>query len=81
MIFVASDGYILSVLRPYLAVDRNSNAKITVHMLKSNAEFFVHIDWFHEGDVRIVDRGFRDATDLLEQFGTMSQMPHVLARS
>ena len=38
MMLVASDGYILSVLGPYLADGRNNDAKITEHMFKSNAE-------------------------------------------
>ena len=38
---------ILSVLGPYLTDGRNSDAKITENMLKSNAENVV--DWFYEG--------------------------------
>ena len=52
---VATDGYILTVLGPYLADGKNSDAKITEHMLKSNSEDFRN--WFRE-DILIVDRGF-----------------------
>ena len=33
---------------------------------KSNAENI--LEWFEEGDVLIVDRGFRDLADLLEEY-------------
>ena len=57
---VATDGYILTVLGPYLTDGKNSGAKITEHMLKSNSKDIRN--WFNEGDVLIVDRGFRDVT-------------------
>ena len=38
MMLVATDGYILTVLGLYLADGKNSDAKITEHMLKSNSE-------------------------------------------
>ena len=64
MMLVASDGYILSVFGPYLADGRNSDSKITEHMLKSNTENMT--EWFQQGDVLVVDSGF---ADLLEDFG------------
>ncbi|MCG7879800.1 MAG: transposase family protein, partial [Candidatus Thiodiazotropha endolucinida] len=79
MMLVASDGYILTVLGPYLADGKNSDAKITEHMLKSNAENIT--DWFEKDDVLIVDRGFRDAIDILKDFGINSHMPHFLNKS
>lgn len=79
MMLVATDGYILTVLGPYLADGKNSDAKITEHMLKSNSEDIR--DWFSEGDVLIVDRGFRDATDLLNDCGIKTEMPHFLKKS
>ena len=48
---------------PYLADGKNSDAKITEHMLKSNSEDSQN--WFSEWDVLIVDRGLRDVTELL----------------
>ena len=46
------------MLGPYLADGKNSDAQITEHMLKSNNEDIRN--WLNEGDVLIVDRGFRD---------------------
>ena len=79
MMLVATDGYILTVLGPYLADGKNSDAKITEHMLKSNSEDIRN--WFCEGDVLIVDRGFRDVTELLNECGIKTEMPHFLQKS
>ena len=38
MMLVATDGYILTVLGPYLADGKNSDAKITEHMLKTTVK-------------------------------------------
>ena len=78
MMLVASDGYIISVLGPYLD-GHNSDSKITEHMLKSNTENMT--EWFQQGDVLVVGRGFRDVADLLEDFGIKSHMPHFLTKS
>ena len=48
-------------------------------MLKTNAESMV--DWFEKGDVLVVDRDFRDITELLKEFGIKSYMPHFLSKS
>lgn len=79
MMLVASDGYILTVLGPYLADGKNSDAKITEHMMKSNVENIT--EWFQENDVLVVDRGFRDATDVLKEFGINAYMPHFLNKT
>ena len=79
MILVATDGYILTVLGPYLADGKNSDAKITEHTWTSNVEDIT--DWFEEDDVMVVDRGFRDAVDILNDFGINAQMPHFLNKS
>ena len=79
MMLVATDGYILTVLGPYLADGKNSDAKITEHMLKSNSEDIRN--WFNEGDVLIVDRGFRDVTDLLNDCEINTEMPHFLKKT
>ena len=63
MMLVATDGYILTVLGPYLADGKNSDAKITEHTLNSNVEDITN--WFEEDDVLVLDCGFRDAVDIL----------------
>ena len=76
MMLVATDGYNLTVMGPYLADGNNSDAKITEHMLNSNSENIT--EWFKENDVLVFDRGFRGAADILKEFGIDSYMPHFL---
>ena len=37
--------------------------------------------WFEDGDVLVVDRGFRDVADFMEEFGINTHMPHFIAKS
>ena len=76
MKLVATDGYILTVMGPYLA---DGKTKITKHMLKSNSENMTI--WFEDDDVLGVDHDFRDATDILKDFGINSQMHPFLNKS
>ena len=79
MMLVATDGYILTVLCPYLVDGENSDAINTGHMLNFNVEDIT--DWF-EGDVVIViGHGFRDPVDILKDFGINNQIPHFLNKS
>ncbi|XP_065935231.1 uncharacterized protein [Magallana gigas] len=76
MVVVSTDGYFLTVVGPYLADSRNNDASILNHMLKSNIEDIKN--WFEDDDIFIVDRGFRDALGVLEEFGIKAYMPHLL---
>ena len=78
MIIVSSTGYIISILGPYLADHKNNDAGILKHNLKCNMESMN--DWIQPGDVMIVDRGFRDATDVLEDLGVRTEMPKFLPK-
>ncbi|CAG2242359.1 unnamed protein product [Mytilus edulis] len=59
----------ISVSEPYHAFNKNSDANITKHNFKLNMEQMT--DWITEGDILIVDRGFRDAVDFLEEMGSI----------
>lgn len=59
MMIVSTSGYIISVLGPYLADSKTSDAKILSHMIQTNVEDIRK--WVEEDDIFIVDRGFRDA--------------------
>lgn len=48
-------------------------------MLKSYTENMV--EWFEEGDVLVVDRGFRDVADLLQESDIKGCMSHFFAKS
>lgn len=73
MIVVTATGYIVSVLGPYLADSKNNDASILRHMIYHNAEELRN--WLQEEDVFVVDRGFRDAQDVLEDVGIKLEMP------
>lgn len=77
MVIVGTDGYILDVIGPYFADSSNNDASITKHFLRHS-----HLarSWFKENDVFIVDRGFRDAVDFLEEAGFQVKMPCYLPK-
>lgn len=71
MVVVTTTGYFVSILGPYLA--KNNDASILNHMLKCNVEEIM--DFVKENDIFVVDRGFRDSLDLLEDLGIKAAMP------
>ena len=78
MMVVGTDGYILSVLGPYLSNGKNNDASILKHMIKGNAEEM--LTWLQEGDLFVVDRGFRDSIEFLESIGFRTEMPEYLSK-
>ncbi|XP_052689344.1 uncharacterized protein LOC128167586 [Crassostrea angulata] len=77
MMIVGTDGYILEVLGPYYADGSNSDASITKHFLTCNED---SRQWFRDGDVFLVDRGFRDAVEFLEENNISVKMPPFLKK-
>ncbi|XP_048768744.2 uncharacterized protein LOC125662931 [Ostrea edulis] len=75
MVIVSSTGYFVSVLGPYIA--KNNDASILNHILKRNIDDIQ--GWVCEDDVFVVDRGFRDSLDYLEELGIKAQMPSFMA--
>ncbi|CAF2624748.1 unnamed protein product [Rotaria sp. Silwood2] len=78
MMIVSSDGYIISVMGPFLADGRNNDAEITKNIIYNNKQGFT--DWLHPGDLVLVDRGFRDCIPDLEKFGYKTKMPCFLKK-
>ena len=78
MMVVTTTGYIVSVLGPYLANSKNNDASILNHMVKTNTEEIN--TWLHEDDILVVDRGFRDSADMLNDIGIHMQMPSFLPK-
>lgn len=76
---VPPDDYILDVQGPYFSDARNNDA----HLLRN--EFDRDADrirsYLQEDDILIVDRGYRDAVELLDRLGVAHKMPALLARS
>ena len=79
MMFVSTDGYIISAIVPYLADPRNNDAAITKHIFLTNSEGIN--DWFLPNDLLIIDRGFRDCLQFLEKYGMKTRMPAFLNKA
>ncbi|OWF49584.1 uncharacterized protein LOC110451517 isoform X2 [Mizuhopecten yessoensis] len=73
MIVVSTTGYFITVLGPYFADYKNNDASILKHILHNNIEDIKN--WVEENDIFIVDRGFRDSLELLEDLGIKAEMP------
>lgn len=76
LIIVSPTGYYLSVMGPYLA--RNNDASILKHVMKSNIEDICN--WVEKDDIFVVDRGFRDSLDFLEELGIQAHMPSFMSK-
>ena len=70
------DGYILSVFGPFLADGHNNDASIIKHILKNDDQGIRN--WLRDDDVIIVDRGFRDAVNSMEELGLRIEIPAFL---
>ncbi|CAF3140890.1 unnamed protein product [Rotaria sp. Silwood2] len=79
MMIVSSDGYIISVVGPYLADFKNNDSSMTKHIILNNREGVT--DWLQPNDVLIVDRGFRDCLPLLNSLGYETYMPAFLKKT
>lgn len=75
MMCVASDGYIISALGPYPAVD--NDAKI-LRSIFENTDAFQD---FCPGDIFMLDRGFRDCVDFVKNKGFEVRMPNLIQKS
>lgn len=73
---VAPDGFILDIFGPYFSDSRNNDAEILRHNFEEDGNALR--DWFENGDIMLVDRGYRDARQLLEILGIQCEMPAVL---
>lgn len=71
---VCSDGYIIEVLGPYPAT--TSDAQIMINEFSDPHSPMR--EYFQDGDVFILDRGFRDAIPLLESCNYSAHMPSSL---
>lgn len=78
MVIVTSTGYFVSILGPYCSDFKNNVANILKHAFVTDTENVK--DWVKDGDVFVVDRGFRDSVDFLEDLGIKSEMPAFLDR-
>ena len=79
IVIVTTTGYFVSIFGPYIADNKNNEASILQHIIKTNAKDIR--SWLSEDDIFIVDRGFRDALPLLEDLGRRQKCHHFLRRN
>ena len=75
MMLVATDGYIIDAIGPYLANGKNNDANITIDMFEKSTEIQ---NWFETNDIFVVDRGFRDCSSYLKKNGYKISTPAFL---
>lgn len=75
-LLVCSDGYIIDVLGPYYAV--TSDATIMANIVNNEDSPFHWI--LEQGDALILDRGFRDSIQALEECGYEAHIPPTKAK-
>lgn len=78
MVVITTTGYCIAILGPYMADAKNNDGSILNHMLASNVQDIKN--WIEKEDIFIVDRGFRDSLDFLEDFGINAKMPSFLQK-
>lgn len=70
VLIVAPDGYILDIQGPYFSDSRNNDAAI----LQNEFDRDTVRRWFQENDIALVDRGYRDAIEILARLGIAWKM-------
>ena len=61
---------------PFSADSKNIDASIAKNIFSNNEQDV--LNWIHDDDVVVVDRGFRDSVSTLNRFGLNVQMPDFL---
>ncbi len=76
MVMVTTTGYIVTIFGPFFSDFQNNDASILKHVMLNNYEDI--LNWTKEGDIMILDRGFRDSLGVLEALGIDTAMPSFL---
>jgi hypothetical protein len=79
MMMVTTTGYIIAIFGPFFSDYNNNDASILKHVMVNNYEDF--LNWIKEGDIMILDRGFRDSIGVLKTFGIDAAMPSFLGKN
>ncbi|CAM4904779.1 unnamed protein product [Rotaria socialis] len=69
-------GYILTIIEPFLADGKKNDASIAKNILYNNDQAI--LNWLHDDDIIMIDRGFRDAVKTIEMFGFHAAMSRFL---
>lgn len=73
VLMVAPDGYIIDIHGPYFADARNNDASILMNEFQNDLNAIN--EWFQDGDIFIVDRGYRDAVPFLQNENYIVKTP------
>lgn len=73
ILIVATNGYILDIHGPYFSDHGNNDASIMTTEFQNDMNGIRR--WFQEGDIFIVDRGYRDAIGMMDALGLEHRMP------
>lgn len=76
MVIVAPNGYILHIQGPYFSDHWNNDASIIMDIFNKNQDNIAQ--FFEPGDIFLIDRGFRDSIDFLQNRGYVCKMPPFL---
>ncbi|CAF3491531.1 unnamed protein product [Rotaria socialis] len=76
MMITPSTGYILTIIEPFLADGKKNDASIAKNILYNNDQAI--LNWLHDDDIIMIDRGFRDAVKTIEMFGFHAAMSRFL---
>ena len=78
MVIVTTSGHFVTVLGPYFADSKNNDASILKHIIQNNVEEIKN--WMKPSDIFVVDRGFRDSSTFLDDFGIQTEIPAFMVR-
>ncbi|CAF1257807.1 unnamed protein product [Rotaria sordida] len=76
MLITTTTGYILEAYGPYLSDSSNNDAAMQKDILIKNKSGI--LNWIHDHDIIVVDRGFRDSVGLMRALGLDVCMPDFL---
>jgi hypothetical protein len=77
MVLVTTTGYIIEIFGPYFANGNNNDASIVKYEFEKQKEKFSYFI-FKDEDAFIVDRGFRDCVEFIDDLGMNIFMPNFL---
>lgn len=77
-LIVAPDGYIVDIHGPYFSDSRNNDASILIREMRDEQQEIRN--WIQDYDIFVVDRGYRDAVEFLNNLNLNCEIPPFLPR-
>lgn len=73
MVFLSTTANIISVIGPHFSDGNNNDAQILNHIIRNDIKEVK--EWMSEEYVLILDQGFRDSLELLQELGILAELP------